>query len=383
MNIPEEKYYNPLEESRPLKFLILEDSELDVELLKVSLRTDEFTYNYKVVTNREDFTTSITQYQPDVILSDFALPQFDGLEALKIVKEKGLMRPFIIVTGAIDEETAVTCIKAGADDYLLKDRLTRLPSAIIHSIEQWRITIEKENTLNELEESRFRLRELFKRIENIRDDEKRRISLEIHDQLGQELTASKLGLFWLKQNILNNIGDSSSCKPLLGKIEELIDLSGKTIKSIRRIAHQLRPVVLDDLGLIPAIEWLVTNFKDSTDISCIFIHDLRGYKINNDFSSVAYRIVQEGLTNIMRHSNAKYCGIDFKMVDDFIELDIWDNGVGFNNDDKKDTGKLGLFGIGERIKPFNGQIQIESEPGGGTRIIIKVPEKMIEDEQRN
>lgn len=368
---------NSFEESRPLKLLILEDSELDVELLKVALRTEEFKFEYLVVSNRKDFEDSLSTYNPDVILSDFALPGFNGLEALQIVGNKGIKRPFIIVTGAIDEETAVACIKAGADDYLLKDRLTRLPSAIIHSIEQWKITIEKENTLIKLEESRSRLRELFNRIEHIRDDEKKRISLEIHDQLGQELTASKLGLFWLKQNILKNIGDSNACKPLLGKIEELIVLSGKTIKSIRRIAHQLRPVILDDLGLIPAIEWLVKNFKDSTDFSCIFIHDLRSTKISKDFSSVAYRIVQEGLTNIMRHSNTKYCGIDFKLNGDFVELDIWDNGDGFDIVAQKDTEKLGLFGIGERIKPFNGQMQIESEPGEGTRITIKIPAKNI------
>jgi signal transduction histidine kinase len=369
--------FNPLEESRPLRILILEDSELDVELLKIALRSDDFEFECKVVSDRKQFEKMLDNYDPDLILSDFALPQFTGLEALKIVKDKGINRPFIIVTGAVDEETAVACIKAGADDYLIKDRLTRLPTSIIHSIDQWKVTIEKENTLLELEESRFRLRELFKRIENIRDDEKKRISLEIHDQLGQELTASKLGLFWLKQNIIKNIGNSNECKSLLGKIEELIDLSAKTIKSIRRIAHQLRPVVLDDLGLIPAIEWLVKNFEDSTEISCIFNHHLYGYEISNDFSSVAYRIVQEGLTNIMRHSNAKYCGIDFKLEEEFVEIDLWDNGVGFNTEGEKDTGKLGLFGIGERIKPFNGNMQIESEPGGGARIIIRVPAKTI------
>ena len=374
MIISQRKVYDPIAESRPLRFLILEDSELDVELLKIALRTDEFKFEYKVVSNRKDFEINLSLYDPDVILSDFSLPQFNGLEALKLVKDKNLDRPFIIVTGAIDEETAVACIKSGADDYLLKDRLTRLPSAILYSIEQWKITIEKENTRIELEESRFRLRELFKRIEHIRDDEKKRISLEIHDQLGQELTASKLGLFWLKQNIiLNSKENNSDCKSLLSKIEELINLSGKTIKTIRRIAHQLRPVVLDDLGLFPAIEWMIKNFEDSTDISCSFIHELSDDKIGKDFSSVTYRIVQEGLTNIMRHSNAKYCGIDFKMNKENLHLDIWDNGKGFDMKAQKETNKLGLFGILERIKPYEGQMQIESEPGGGTRLIIRVP----------
>lgn len=378
MIISERKLFDPLAESRPLRFLILEDSTFDVELLKIALKTDEFDFEYKVVWNRKEFESALNKYNPDVILSDFTLPQFNGLEALKVVKDKNLNRPFIIVTGAVDEETAVACIKSGADDYLLKDRLTRLPSAIIHSIEQWKITIEKENTRIELEESRYRLRELFKRIEHIRDDEKKRISLEIHDQLGQELTASKLGLFWLKQNIIINSKDNiSACKPLLSKIEELIELSGKTIKTIRRIAHQLRPVVLDDLGLIPAIEWMVKNFEDSTDISCSFNYDLSDDMIGKDFSSVVYRIVQECLTNIMRHSEAKYCGIDFKVNKENFHLDVWDNGKGFNIDKHKETNKLGLFGILERIKPYHGQMEIESEPGGGTRIIIKVPANNI------
>lgn len=375
----EMKLFDPLTESRPLRFLILEDSELDVELLKVALRTEDFKFEYKVVSDRKDFEINLDLYDPDVILSDFTLPQFNGLEALKLVKDKNLNRPFIIVTGAVDEETAVACIKAGADDYLLKDRLTRLPSAIIHSIEQWKITIEKENTRIELEESRYRLRELFKRLEHIRDDEKKRISLEIHDQLGQELTASKLGLFWLKQNIIINSKENiNECKPLLSKIEELIDLSGKTIKTIRRIAHQLRPVVLDDLGLFPAIEWMIKNFEDSTDISCSFNHELSDDKIGKDFSSVAYRIVQEGLTNIMRHSNAKYCGIDFKMNKENLHLDIWDNGKGFDMKAQKETNKLGLFGIIERIKPYDGRMRIESEQGGGTRLIIRVPSLNVE-----
>jgi two-component system sensor histidine kinase UhpB len=378
MIISEGKLFDPLAESRPLRFLILEDSTFDVELLKVALKTDEFDFEYKVVWDRKEFESALKKYNPDVILSDFTLPQFNGLEALKMVKDKNLNRPFIIVTGAVDEETAVACIKSGADDYLLKDRLTRLPSAIIHSIEQCKITIEKENTRIELEKSRYRLRELFKRIEHIRDDEKKRISLEIHDQLGQELTASKLGLFWLKQNIIINSKDNiSACKPLLSKIEELIDLSGKTIKTIRRITHQLRPVVLDDLGLIPAIEWMVKNFEDSTDISCSFNHELSEDLIGEDFSSVAYRIVQECLTNIMRHSEAKYCGIDFKVNKVNFHLDVWDNGKGFNIEKHKETNKLGLFGILERIKPYDGQMEIESEPGGGTRIIIKVPSNNI------
>ena len=110
MIVSEGKIFDPLAESRPLRFLILEDSEFDVELLKNALKTDEFIFDFKVASDREVFETFLKDYDPDVILSDYALPQFNGLEALKIVREKSINRPFIIITGAVDEETAVACI---------------------------------------------------------------------------------------------------------------------------------------------------------------------------------------------------------------------------------------------------------------------------------
>ena len=377
INKTNRKLFDPLSESRDLRFLILEDSELDVELLKLALRNSDFKYECQVVSNRKDFENSLENYNPDVILSDYNLPQMNGLEALEIVRARNIKRPFIIVTGAIDEETAVACIKAGADDYLLKDRLTRLPSSISQSIEQWKLSIEKDFTLIELEKSRYQLRELFKRIENVRDDEKKRISLEIHDQLGQELTASKLGLFWLKKSIIDNSNEINVSSSLLDKLEELIGLSGKTIKTVRRIAHQLQPVVLNDLGLIPAIEYLIKNFSNSTDISCNFFHDLGDLIFKQDFSSVIFRIVQEALTNIMRHSGAKQCDISFNKIDGFVYLEILDDGKGFDVEEQRDNKKLGLFGIGERVKPFGGDMRIDSKPGGGTKIIINVPLKNI------
>ena len=136
----------------PLKILILEDSILDVELIRAKIQKD-FKVLDQVVYDRPSFRNALLNFKPDVVLSDYSMPQFNGLEALEILQKSGNACPFIIVTGAIDEETAVACIKAGANDYLVKDRLTRLPSAIKHSIQQHRIALEKEATLNALEES--------------------------------------------------------------------------------------------------------------------------------------------------------------------------------------------------------------------------------------
>ena len=141
--------YDPFNEDRPLRILLVEDSELDVELIRAKLRP-EFSYTDRVVYEREDFTKELENFEPDIILSDYSMPQFNGLEALEILKNSNFQRPFIIITGAIDEETAVSCIKAGADDYLLKDRLTRLPASIKQSVKQKRIEIAKEIATTDL-----------------------------------------------------------------------------------------------------------------------------------------------------------------------------------------------------------------------------------------
>ena len=485
--------FDPLNMDKPLKILILEDSELDVELIRAKLKK-EFKFEDEVVYDREAFVLALDTFIPDIVLSDYSMPQFDGFEALKLMQDSGLKRPFIIITGAIDEETAVSCIKAGADDYLLKDRLTRLPAAIKQSITQYQSYFEKERTRLALEESvrnflslgkvspdyvllitreglikysnhselfdqqveinqnvfsflsslhnykvkngldeayahgknqaftirintgeekdyffrcrismvfkeddyaefmlllnditdieeakldleftHLRLRDLLNRIEWIRDDEKKRISLEIHDQLGQELTANKLGLFYIKQQLKNEDENPDKIESIRNKVDDLIDLSGNTIKTVRRIAHQLRPIILDDLGLIPAVEWMIKNFNENTDISWQLNNDLDDVNFDNDFTTAAFRIVQETITNIVRHADANECSISFLIEDEQLIIKILDDGVGFDPLVEKGNGKLGLFGIEERIKPWNGILQINSKLGSGTQIITSFP----------
>lgn len=368
--------YDPFSENRPLRILLVEDSDLDVELIRVKLRS-EFEFIDEVVFDKDDYSKAIVAFNPDIILSDYSMPQFNGLEALEIMKRANLQRPFIIVTGAIDEETAVQCIKAGADDYLLKDRLTRLPEAIKQSINQKKNVLDKEIASIDLEFSHMRLRDLLNRLEWVRDDEKKRISMEIHDQLGQELTASKLGLFYLKQQINRNDNLKDRDEAISSKIDELIELSGNTIKTVRRIAHQLRPVILDDLGLIPALEWMIKNFNENTDISWQLITDINSIDFSDKFTTAAYRIVQETITNVVRHSKANFCTISINKNGNTLRLITKDNGVGFDINNVKANGKLGLFGIEERIKPWKGELEIKTEKGEGTEVTVSFPLNLI------
>ncbi len=370
--------FDPFNENRPLRILIVEDSDLDVELIRLKLKK-EFNFIDEVVYDEKAYSKTIEVFNPDIILSDYSMPQFNGLEALKILKASKIQRPFIIVTGAIDEETAVHCIKEGADDYLLKDRLTRLPAAIRQSIKQKRIAVEKEIASIDLEFSHLRLRDLLNRLEWIRDDEKKRISLEIHDQLGQELTASKLGLFYLKQQIENKDKSVERKENISKKINELIELSSNTIKTVRRIAHQLRPVILDDLGLIPALEWMIKNFNENTDISWRLVADINSLEFSDKFTTAAFRIIQETLTNVIRHSNAESCIVSITKDKQGLFFTIKDNGVGFDLALARVSDKLGLFGIEERIKPWNGVLKINTGKDSGSEVIVTFPLNLLKN----
>jgi signal transduction histidine kinase len=363
--------------NKELKILLLEDSNLDVELIRATLRK-ELCFKDLHVADKSSYMKALNDFNPDIVLSDYSMPQFNGLEALALLQSSSKDCPFIIVTGAIDEETAVACIKAGADDYLLKDRLLRLPAAIKHSLFQHRNAREKEASRQKLEETHLRLRELLNRLELVRDDEKRRISREIHDQLGQELTANKLGLFYLKQQLVQGSLSSSNTEQFEIKLDELLALSANTSKTVRRIAHQLRPIILDELGLVCAVESMINKIKDHSEVNWKVSSDIDALHLSKSFALTAYRVCQEAITNVLKHAKATKCSISFKYTSKELQLSVCDNGLGFNIESKNRSGKLGLFGMEERIKQWEGVLKISHSTKGGTNLVISFPLSKIQ-----
>jgi len=355
-----------------LKVLILEDAILDVELVRIKLKK-EFKIKDKVIYEKELFLKELHSFQPDIILSDFSMPQFTGLEALSMLKNSGYDCPFIIITGALDEETAVKCIKAGADDYLLKDRLVRLPAAIKQCLQQHSVKKEKEKARLKLEKTQVQLRNLLLRLECVRDEEKKRISMEIHDQLGQELTAAKLGLIYLDKKLNLKDSLSESDERIKAKVKELIALSATTIQSVRRIAHQLRPEVLEDLALVPAIELMINRVSEHENIKWTIENNLEGLVFRSAFISCIYRVVQEMITNVLRHSRASVCALLLTSKKEELQICLSDNGVGFDPRSVKNKSKLGIFGIEERLIPWDGKLRIESIIDQGTSVHISIP----------
>ena len=220
-----------------------------------------------------------------------------------------------------------------------------------------------------LQKSNEALRSLASHIETIREKERSHMAREIHDELGQQLTGLKMDISWLNKKI------NSQDEAVKEKMKDAIALIDKTVITVRRIATQLRPSILDDLGLIAAMEWQSEEFEKRSEIKSIFSSNVSQLKINTDVATAVFRIFQESLTNVLRHSQATEVISFFRLENNIITLFIEDNGIGFKENEIKNKKTLGLLGMKERIQLINGKYEINGNSGKGTSVIITVPLK--------
>ena len=211
------------------------------------------------------------------------------------------------------------------------------------------------------------LRELSARVLEAREDEKARIARELHDELGQLLTALKMDLSWLREQVRQG--------ELAPKLEEMGRLLDQTVSSTRRISADLRPLMLDDLGLADAASWLVDDFGKRYGIaSRIEINADGGLEhLSKNVSTTVYRAIQESLTNIARHSGAKNAWVLLAAENGSLEVEVEDDGRGIAPQDLAKTRSLGLKGMRERIAFIGGSFEVARAPRGGTRLRIRVP----------
>ncbi|MDE3057016.1 MAG: response regulator [Bacteroidota bacterium] len=362
--------------AQAFRILIVEDVEADAELIELELRNAQIPLISKRVQTREEFIAEVQAFSPDVVLADYYLPHFSALEALHIVKNTRRDIPFLLVTGSQSEEIAVECIKQGADDYILKERLARLPSALLGAIEKKRTEQEKERAIQALKSSQEQLRALSAHLQSIREEERTRIAREIHDELGQSLTALKMDLLWIQGKI--HEAGQRGVKIVDETIKAMTNLIDTTIQTVRRIAQELRPGVLDDLGLIAAIEWQAQEFQHRTNITCRFVSTLREIELDRERSTAAFRILQETLTNIVRHAQATKVSIRLEVEQNIVKLTITDDGRGADTAAIESTSRgaaLGILGMKERAVLLGGSVEILSpaEGGKGTTVVVNIP----------
>jgi len=221
-------------------------------------------------------------------------------------------------------------------------------------------------------ETQGQLRALTARLESLQEDERQRISREIHDELGQLLTGLKMDLAWI-ENRIGKLDNSPLVNPILDRVVEANELAEDSIKAVQRIASDLRPGVLDSLGLISALKYESGRFHDRTGLTFDLRVSHEPPQIPIDISVTAFRIFQEALTNIARHAGATHIEIDLNAADDQLELQICDNGKGIDPQELNSPASIGLLGMKERAIAHGGRALIERRSRGGTRVILRLP----------
>jgi len=348
---------------KPLRVLLVEDSEQDALLLLMDLRRQGYSPTFVRVETEQEMTDALNKQDSDIILSDYVLPHFSGLDALQLYHRRESDLPFIVVSGQIGEDVAVEAMKAGAHDYIMKNNLRRLGAAIERELAEAENRKKRRQAEEELKRSAVELRALAHRLLQVQEEERRNIARELHDEIGQQMTLLKLLLEKTKRALGNGV-------PL--DLDEAQQMTKTLTEQVRSMSLRLRPGVLDDLGLLPALEAQVQDFADKTGIRLSFEHSGIDERLTQDVRTCAYRVIQEALTNVVRHAKADHVQVLINAGKKSLAITIHDNGVGFNpaNISKNSSG---LRGARERVSLLGGTFNLESVPGNGTKITVNLP----------
>jgi signal transduction histidine kinase len=266
------------------------------------------------------------------------------------------------------EEVAIETLKSGATDYVLKTRLSRLMPAVTRALREAAERAEHRRAEEQLRESHQQLRALSVYLQSIREEERTRIAREVHDELGQALTSCKLDLSWIANRLPRDHA------PLLEKTKALISHMDSTIRTVRRISSELRPGVLDHLGLAAALEWQANEFQNRTGIKCDVQANVQEPLPDPNLSTTFFRIFQETLTNVIRHAGATEVSVNLKQSDSRITLEVKDNGRGIARQEISNTKSMGLLGMRERAALLGGVFKIgRLGRGKGTRVRVSIP----------
>jgi signal transduction histidine kinase len=226
---------------------------------------------------------------------------------------------------------------------------------------------ERKNAEKQLVTMNMQLRKLSSHLHSIREEERKRISREIHDVLGQQLTVLKMDLSWINKRTKD---DTTGLK---AKLDEMMNTINETLKTVKKISFDLRPGTLDDLGLIATIEFYCSEFEKRSGIKCVFNTNEEHIDINPDAATAIFRIFQETLTNVMRHAEATLVTVSIECIKKHLELTITDNGKGVKIEEMNHLRSLGILGMKERAADFGGVLFINPGIEKGTTVKLITP----------
>ena len=339
-----------------LRVLLVEDNASDRELIRSRLDAENFDCEMVTVSQRAEFIAALGKGGFDLILSDYSLPQFDGISALRLVRARQPDLPFILVSGTLGEEQAIDCLKLGATDYVIKQRLARLGFAIRRALQEAQDRARQRGA----DEA---VRELSGRLLQLQDEERRRVARELHDSVAQNLLALGLSI-----SAAQRAAPPEQSK-LISLLADCSSLADQTANALRTVSYLLHPPVLDSLGLPGALSDYARGFTRRSGIKV----DL---KVSKDFGRLSreseitlFRVVQESLANVHRHSGSSSAKIALRRKPDQIVLQVQDFGRGIPPEALQGRVSLGTIGVGiagmrERLQQLQGRLEIDTSPAG-------------------
>ena len=372
----------------PLKILMLEDLQDDVGLIERTLRKQGISFVTERVDTQDQFVDALKSFHPDVILSDHALPQFNSLEALKICQKMGLNVPFILVTGTVSEEFAVSCLKQGADDYVLKSNLVRLPSAIQNALRQRLHENKRKNAERTLRDQNEELVKINKELDsfvysvshNLRAPLMSVLGLLNLVQIENQKNASQLDdYFNMMQQSIHKLDDT---------LKEILDYSRNARSELHIEPIDLSRMIGECFERLKYIEgW--QNIKKNIVV--------RGQVI---LYSDAYRlslILNNLVSNAIKYHDPEKKSPEISIEADITEVELLmrfqDNGIGISNDlvqrifdmffratERSEGAGLGLYIVKETMDKLRGTIEVDSRPGDGTAFVLRIPNQILKSQ---
>ena len=346
------------------RLLLIEDQQADADLVVAALRVSGMASCARRVDSAEALSRNLSGERWDAIVCDYHMPGFSAEAALAIARASGYDGPFIVVSGRIGEESAVALMRAGAHDFVMKSDLTRLAPALLREVREAQIRDQARRTAATLVESERSLRRLTESMNTVREAEQGRIARELHDELGQMLTGLKLEIASVADQM------PAAHPALIERIHSACALLDRAVDSVRRIAADLRPAMLDDLGLTAAVEWQLKQLRERAGVNVDLQLSDDEFDLPSAVASAAYRVVQAALTNVARHARARNVTVSLRLANDYLTIEVCDDGDGFIQPwpAVRRSDRFGLIGMRERVHGFDGELRIESVPGAGTRL---------------
>jgi signal transduction histidine kinase len=351
---------------RPIRLLCVEDNPDDVELMGIALERADPLRRYELhrVDNAASFVEALSG-DYDVILCDFNLPRFSPYAALQILVTRHSGTPLIVLTRAIGEEAAVHVLRCGAKDYLTKDKLGTLPQIIGRVLEERRRAQEKERLDAELQAAYARLKELSARFVLAQERERSLISRELHDQLGQTLTAVVIHLHAADRAQEPEVAQKYSATAA--------ELANAALQQLKTLSFSLRPAQLDLLGLVPAVQSAMQRIAEPAGLAWEVTTRGEEPKTLEENAAVAVRLVQEALTNTVRHAKACQVRVRLRFLPDkHLSVLVLDDGEGFDKravlNGRQSERNIGLYGMIERTELAGGRLHIRTRPGRGVAV---------------